>query len=594
MRITLWACLFCVLAGGVANAKPGSLQPGPKPVVNSPLKVCPAVMRGSIYGSAEDVTLFPGYPTSNGGDMEQLNVAGFVGSSGPGSNAKILLKFSIKASAIPVGASITYAEVVMTQIDPPRTSGTMVVTVGDKTWSESTVTPNSYKATAAGPSYAFSRSVPLRGATVRFDVTQPVIAWMSGAVANNGFVIAAGPSQPLTDELSAAFYSSDATSHKPYLKICYEVSACSGKADGTACTDEHTCTTGTCQSGVCKGQSAPAGTVCRKAFDKCDKQEVCDGTNMKCPTADISPAWTACRAVAGICDVAESCDGAAAECPTDAFKPNTTECRASAGTCDVAEKCTGTGAQCPADGFKSASTVCRPAAGSCDNAESCTGTSAQCPEDKLKAAGVVCRQVAGDCDVAESCVGSSAQCPNDGFKPSSTVCRPAAGPCDVAENCSGGAAACPSNKLAPNNQSCGNAMVCANGQCIKCGIANAPCCPTGAQCGNNASLICQSGTCRTCGGAGGPCCTSGTPCSGSAFCVNQMCVQCAGAYQACCNFTTCLAGNYCSNSGSAFAKCEPCGNLGQPCCNGTYGCNSSAPVCTEKYSGGKYTCQKMQ
>src|SRR4030095_4150933 len=109
-----------------------------------------------------------------------------------------------------------------------------------------------------------------------FDVTPQVIDWTSGNVPNNGVLLGAAPSAP-GNSFAVSFYSSEAAQQKPYLRVCYAPSACAGKPNGTACTDGHRCTTGTCQSGTCQGQPAAAGMVCRAAYDKCDAQEVCNG-----------------------------------------------------------------------------------------------------------------------------------------------------------------------------------------------------------------------------------------------------------------------------------------------------------------------------
>lgn len=526
---------------------------------------CVTISRGSVIGEVDDTWLAPGYPTVNFADNERLSATG-LGVSGGAFNIRSLIRFDIHPNAIPAGASITTAEVVLTPIEP-NDPGILDVSLVNYDWTESLIT---FKTAPTVNAYSpFFRAVPFNGLDkVRFDVTQQVTDWVSGKTPNHGLALSAGGAAIDLQGFHFGAGSSEST-RKPYLSICWDDSPCSGKANGAACNDPDHCTVnGICQAGSCVGSPAPANTVCRPASNKCDAAEVCDGVKMACPTAQIAPIGTTCRAVAGPCDVAETCNGANVQCPADTFVAANTACRGAAGPCDVAEVCTGAAAACPADAKKPANTACgddgnpctadhcdgiddtcqhpagnagtqcRASAGGCDVAETCNGSSTACPPDGFHAAGTQCRGSAGPCDVAEACTGGSAQCPGDAFLPASTLCRASVGVCDVADYCPGNGASC-----ADHTQ------------------------PAGSSCG--AQSTCQGNSC--------------------------VAIPCGHAYQACCQETTCYPnGNQavtCTNPGTAFNKCANCGGSGQICCFGTYGCEGSMS-CTDQFGGG-YKCTQL-
>lgn len=565
---------------GLAHAQPSVSTP---PEVE--LKpVCKILQRDSNVGTVADSNLLPAYPNSPEGDNQRILASGMVLSSPSASNGKGLLKFTFGPGVIPAGAIIQTAEVVLAPIEMTG-HGTVAVHLVTKDWSESTVTSGNFPLATSIQGTPF-RSVSFDSHFTRFDVTQQVSDWVSGAVPNYGMLFAM--KGPLVGVFSVGSSESES---KPYLKFCYVGSPCGGQPDGKACKSRYFCTaSGTCQSGVCVGTPSPAGTRCRDSISQCDVAEVCDGVNLKCPANALAPTTRVCRAAAGVCDSEEKCDGNAFECPVDefrggscreaagdcdvtdycteksatcpanAFKPATHVCRpaGSGDKCDIEEKCNGHSVKCPSDKFKAAGTMCRDAAGECDKAEKCTGSSRDCPANAFKSLTTECRASDGPCDVAEQCPGDSANCPGNSFKSTSTVCLPSTGVCDVDDRCTGSSAACPGNQFAPNNQSCGSSMVCLSGQCKHCGNSNETCCP-GASC--SGTLTCQGGVCKTCGASGTACCASGRPCIGQAIC-------------------------------NAAHVCEPCGKQGQACCNGTYGCfDNNAPCCTDKFSGGKFTCQ---
>lgn len=308
----------CAMAGFGACAVPeDSTSPDDESTASAPESIiiidpgilsCITVQRGSSYGDVEDALLVPGYPTYNFGAAERISVTGLLGGDCSGSNIKSLVKFKINAGAIPAGAVVKSAQAYFRPIEPNGDSSLSVYRVTSD-WQESTVTKNN------SPSGGYATPAIRNPATsdldtLKVDLTQQVIDWVSGAVPDYGIMIGVGPSASYS-EFSFGVGSSE-SEKTPYLNICYQPSACSGKADGTACDDAYRCVSnGTCQSGVCQGgQAAAAGTVCRPAAGPCDVAETCDGTNKKCPTAAIAAGGVVCRAAAGPCDAVETCDGA--------------------------------------------------------------------------------------------------------------------------------------------------------------------------------------------------------------------------------------------------------------------------------------------
>jgi len=547
---------------------------GPVPTLQP---VCKIIGRGTTAGGVEDTTLAPGYPSM--GTNERIAVTDATAKGG--ANMKGLLKFSFASGAIPTGADIQSAQVVVQPIEDVG-EGTFAVRLVTASWSEATTTAANFDL-ATGVSASTFRTVPFRGARpISFDVTQLVADWMAGSTPNQGFLfVPAGPT-PLS-------VGSAESSRKPYLSVCYQPSMCTGKADGQVCHDAYACiANGACQAGVCVGrQPAAAGIVCRPSVGPCDVAERCDGTSTHCPAAAIALAGPVCRPTQGPCDIAEACDGASFECPFNVLESDATVCRKSEGACDVPEHCTGNSPHCPSDRFLPASTTCREAKGKCDIAEHCTGSAAVCPEDAKQPEGHRCHARSGVCDTDGACDGTSPDCPHDQLLTSSSVCRPSTGPCDLTETCSGSSAACPPDGHVPEGQSCGVAHDCRGGHCISCGNEGGVCCGN-TKC-NTSTLICVAGGCRACGYQNGPCC-SGHHCNSSTLaCQGGTCKapqsdcgvlgkHCCGANQSTC-YSTPDQPLVCKNPGTANSSCAWCGKLYQFCCGGQSGCDNGL-TCT--------------
>jgi hypothetical protein len=132
--------------------------------------------------------------------------------------------------------------------------------------------------------------------------------------------------------------------------------------------------------------------------------------------------------------------------------------------------------------------------------------------------------------------------------------------------------------LAPDRASCSDATLYA---CLPCGKAGEPCCKTGLPC--DPGTLCQSSAnneiCAACGLPGERCCP------------DQLCE--AGG---CCTGLSCVAdGAICAQEGNAITygmckagKCQ-CGELGQPCCQGS-SCRDDKTVCKGPDGGTCVAC----
>jgi hypothetical protein len=156
-----------------------------------------------------------------------------------------------------------------------------------------------------------------------------------------------------------------------------------------------------------------------------------------------------------------------------------------------------------------------------------------------------------------------------------TTCTITDQPCKTAKiDCSTGTARCQPTGNESNGKTCGNARVCRDGTCVDLKDRQAAC-DTGDEC--------KSGVC-----VGGHCCNGGEK-----FCDGQ-----CRASGYCCNGTSCPITNgagACSGGGCQLSSCNSgfkpqgntcvriCGNVGEPCCNGT--CNSGGRCINDTCQG---------
>jgi hypothetical protein len=241
-----------------------------------------------------------------------------------------------------------------------------------------------------------------------------------------------------------------------------------------------------------------------------------------------------------------------------------------------------------------------------------------CPGDRCDA---------GGCCESGSCVGPGSDLAKgtlcSGGAP--TACGADGQACCADSTCAGTGSCCVAGACVANAASCGDTYgICTDGACLNgggsmdCGGIGANCCngnPNGSGeafdfC-TTSGTVCNADTkqCGACGGAGQPCC-EGVICSGDACCDQgpnvPTCVasgdNCSGGdgtcsgggceggtcglvFQAECNSAGCT-GPYTENNNNI---CEPCGGLGQECCDSAQGKYCGAPnVCFD--DGNNKTC----
>jgi hypothetical protein len=291
---------------------------------------------------------------------------------------------------------------------------------------------------------------------------------------------------------------------------------------GISCPSVTPCTLAaiTCDTGpaVCADTGpAPDGTTC-------GTDQVCNsGTCVAC-TADV-----ACTPEGNPCHVgATSCATGASVCEdTGASVPDGTSCGTDA-VCFA-----GACSECLAD------LPCTPAEAACHvGATSCTTGVSVCVDTGVNVAdGASCGtdQVCG-AGTCNACVaGAACVSPN---------------PCTTATTtCDTGTPVCTESLPLPNGTSCGDGLVCNEGQCAAC-VANEPCTP--------------ENTCHI----GATSCTTGV-----SVCVDTGASVADG--QSC--GTDAVCGGGACNACEAGAACEPA----DPCKTGSTACGTGTPVCTE-------------
>lgn len=113
---------------------------------------------------------------------------------------------------------------------------------------------------------------------------------------------------------------------------------------------------------------------------------------------------------------------------------------------------------------------------------------------------------------------------------------------------------------------CGDGLACFDGNCIECGKKGQICCEED-QCGSE--LLCYGGDCVSCGDNGAPCCGGDKKCVGETIfdnlrqdCFGGICQYCGNnAKNACINEPFCNPDHLFSND-----LCLQCGGINQPCC----------------------------
>jgi hypothetical protein len=157
---------------------------------------------------------------------------------------------------------------------------------------------------------------------------------------------------------------------------------------------------------------------------------------------------------------------------------------------------------------------------------------------------------------------------------------------------------------------------CTAGRCTGCGVRDTPCCPGVGSSGMNSHGTCTDprtacespgiNMCRQCGGPAQVCCEfnqcmdggccwaddqsmprrclgAGNACPSAGMCSSSSCGTCGGAGQPCCEAFNCTAPNTsCSAQPPNPLSCVPCGGPGQTCCPSSVPCKDALRCLVDK------------
>ncbi|MFI5311801.1 MAG: SdiA-regulated domain-containing protein [Gemmatimonadales bacterium] len=349
------------------------------------------------------------------------------------------------------------------------------------------LTPNPW----VEPATASATITPTQTGVVGFDVTADVRGFLSGAFANDGWLV----KSPTVGQF--VMFASREGGAPPRLvltvrrcspALCDDHNACTqdscnatglcvstAVSNGSACSDGNACTqSDSCQAGACVGQNP----VACAARDACHVAGVCDPANGACSNP-AAPEGTACSD-GNACTQSDSCHAGACA------GQNPVACAAS-DACHVAG-------------------VCDPANGACSNPAAPDGTA--CND------GNACTQ--SDSCQTGACVGQN------------PVACPASDACHVAGTCDPSSGAC-NNPAAPDGIACNDGNPCTQSDVCQAGActSNAPVtCAASDQCHAAGTCDPASGTCSN------PAAPDGTACNdGKAFTQGDHCAAgaCTGA-----------------------------------------------------------------
>ena len=164
------------------------------------------------------------------------------------------------------------------------------------------------------------------------------------------------------------------------------------------------------------------------------------------------------------------------------------------------------------------------------------------------------------------------------------LCTPSESSCDA----QGRLVVCASNGLSQSRTMCVSDNndctddLCTGGGCTHRNVTDGTTC-TGATGGSTGA--CLAGVC-VCGDMGEPCC-NGTTCNSSLQCIGNRCGNCGSPGQSCCTGQSCGPGAVCISN-----MCNACGRDTQPCCGGSMcdsGNNCTNSTC-HACGGANQTC----
>ena len=341
------------------------------------------------------------------------------------------------------------------------------------------------------------------------------------------------------------------------------------KDNGTACSDNDSCTTGdSCQNGACR---PGAGVDCRSLNDDCN-DGVCrqsDGQCVKEPKDDGTACGAGGECVAGSCEA--TCRALNATC-----NPNNNRCCQ-----DEPTICEPLNPNCYASGDEQDPRCCHLTGDSCDDdCECCAG--------RFCEGGACCSHTGSPCETADECCSgfttldcvSGRCCVEESFpcEEEGDCCTGFCGPNNECQACLNLRQSCDSDL----NQCCqtGGRTICA--QSFDFNDAN--CCrPLGGACeGSQDCCDGQRSTCtngRCCLGEDATCTASSQCCPGfscrGGVCRSDICLEpgeaCPPGSINCCpeEGTTCSGGTCCRQVGRPCVKLN---GIGDPCCGSEAEC----------------------
>jgi len=286
------------------------------------------------------------------------------------------------------------------------------------------------------------------------------------------------------------------------------MNSCSGKQNGSPCSDNNPCTTGDwCQGGVCIGQLV----VC-SALDTCHSPGVCDGTTGLCSNPVLADG-TQCND-ANLCTQTDTCQ--AGVCTGS----NTI-------TCTALDQCHDIG-------------VCDPVSGTCSNPAVGNGVAcndnSKCTNNDVCIGGS-CQGIQVLCRATDSCHGAGTCDPDTGVCSNPSVCL-ALDQCHAVGLCTPSTGTC-THPFVSDGSTCNDDVPCNNpDSCV------------GGVCGGTNPQLCN-GFCT--GQADGTLCDDDNKCTSGDACKSGTCV--GGPTRICTAFPGCSETGVCDSKTGCSNPC---------------------------------------
>lgn len=167
--------------------------------------------------AAADAHVDESLPDTNDGSATSLRVRSFDTQR----NARLLVHFDLSSCAIPAGASVQAATLDLYLSAAPASSRDHDAYRVTDAWSESTVTWNS-QPTLAGSATDGAATGTVAGATVSWDLTADVTAFVAGSATNHGWLVRDRVEDAAAEQLAQFSAREHATSgQRPTLIVRY-------------------------------------------------------------------------------------------------------------------------------------------------------------------------------------------------------------------------------------------------------------------------------------------------------------------------------------------------------------------------------------